>query len=362
MGRDAESEDEAADSALIGWRNIFLSLSPVNRALLLIVGVMAVFMLLLEVCFLNLPPGESLFSFFFFYENLLTAAVVVALVSLYKIVKGEPPEPFWRQAGKRLSSFILLYIIISFFCAVKSQIPYLNSYFLDPYLITADRFLGGGRLPQEWLGFLYDSPHAIFWTDHIYESWFFVIYIYVFSYLFISRNETARFRIIIPFALVWFLLGNIAAIIFSSVGPIFVTDYYPQTTSPYAPYVAKMVQMKQDGVSLFGIHFRDMLLGFRNDGVQVDINAPSAVPSVHIAMAALIALHCRRYTPRLFFFALFYLGVMLCGSVILCWHYVAGNIIALILTYGVWRLGLYLSDVKLFRAEGKTISTSPSSV
>jgi hypothetical protein len=63
----------------------------------------------------------------------------------------------------------------------------------------------------------------------------------------------------------------------------------------------------------------------------------SAMPSLHVAIALWIALVVRAYVPRLAGLGYLYFALILIGSVLLGWHYVADGIAAIGITLFSWR-------------------------
>lgn len=64
----------------------------------------------------------------------------------------------------------------------------------------------------------------------------------------------------------------------------------------------------------------------------------SAMPSLHVAIALWIALVVRAYVPRLAALGYIYFALILIGSVLLGWHYVADGLAAIGITMFAWSL------------------------
>jgi hypothetical protein len=63
----------------------------------------------------------------------------------------------------------------------------------------------------------------------------------------------------------------------------------------------------------------------------------SAMPSMHVAIAALFAFFAFQLGKPYNFLFTTYLIVIVIGSVHLAWHYAIDAYVAILLTYGIWR-------------------------
>lgn len=315
--------------------NLSFLYSPTNKALFAILVIMVSFAHGVSV-YNAIGDNETLLRLVHLPFIFFISGVTVAVVAIYEILRGRDPSILGKRVLYQLPTLLLLFLIVSLSCGLKSQINFLNPYYLDPFLIEADRFFHFGKLPQQWLVGIYDNIKALAVIDWFYAVWFFAIYIYAAIYIFIFRSEQRRFSFVVSFALIWFLFGNVLATIFSSVGPVFVFYYYPDITSPYTPFIHKMDYGSTLYPDLYASRFRAMLLNLQIDKYKVDMNAPSATPSVHVALGSLMFFHSWKYARRFSYILFAYLLTITAGAVILFWHYAVEVYAVILATYALW--------------------------
>lgn len=216
------------------------------------------------------------------------------------------------------------------FTAIKVAIPSLVPYYGDPYFIAADRFLFLGtdpwRITHALIGTL--GTHVIDW---LYSAWFTIVGLILLWAAF-SRDPHFQLRAGLAHLLVWLILGSVAAVALSSVGPCFLSPVLGD--DQYAPLMARL----HDYDSLWSIHWQSFLLETRTS--EAFGKGISAMPSVHVGMALLFYLMCRDRFGTLHVLAgasLLYVAIIWIGSVHLGWHYAVDGIVSAVLTLLIWR-------------------------
>ncbi len=227
-----------------------------------------------------------------------------------------------------------LYLVMNVFSGVKSLISEIVPYQYDVLFSEGDRWLHFGYYPHEILSFVVESDWAMRAMDWLYTSWFFVIFIVLSWQVFRPVGAAGRMEYMVCFCLFWTILGNVCAILMASVGPVF-WDHYVEAINPYAELLGRLSDLNAAGETVQR-QLYELLLGYQGDGNRVDPNAPSAMPSLHIAHTALIVFYAWRYCRVLFVPAVVYLVLMLIGSVVFAWHYAIDGYVAIIVTYGLW--------------------------
>ena len=132
--------------------------------------------------------------------------------------------------------------------------------------------------------------------------------------------------------LAWLLLGVVAAVLFSSAGPIFYDRMFGG--SEFAP-LREALQNRGAWIVLAESDRMWSSLASSRPGVVAGI---SAVPSIHVAISVWIYLAARTMAPRATLCALAYVAFIAIGSVQLGWHYVTDGLAGALGMLIIWRL------------------------
>lgn len=207
---------------------------------------------------------------------------------------------------------------INVFGAWKLAIPKLHPFDWDPRLAELDQALHFGRHPWEWLRPLLENAQATNILDFSYYTWLPLVAI-VCAWQAWSPRRELRLRFFLTFVLVWIVLGNVAAMCFSSAGP----PYWDHVVGGVNPYRGLFDHLSAVAAQMpLGTPIVQNALWARyTSAVQTPYTGISAMPSIHVAMPVLYALlGWRTWKPLGVAFAAY--GVLiLIGSVHLGWHY-----------------------------------------
>jgi PAP2 superfamily len=233
-----------------------------------------------------------------------------------------------------LPVFLLLPIVMSTFTYFKFLIPYFRPYDLDPLFAQWDRNLHFGHDPWQLLQPMLGYPAASAFINFVYHLWLFVMFGVVLWQSFSVSRPRLRMRYIITFVMMWALLGNVAATVLSSAGPV----YYGRITGladPFAPLMAYLHHASQT-VWLPALEVQE-LLWQANDDRHLDLGRGiSAMPSMHVATSfsfALLGFAIKRWLGVVFSI---FAGLILIGSVHLGWHYAIDGYAAIVGAGLIW--------------------------
>lgn len=284
-----------------------------------------------------LPPGETLIRNPFFDVALQGFFALCCLGFL--LVRDIKKQPRWRDLLAIILAFILSSWVLYTFCYVKSLIPYMHPYALDPLLQRVDLWLHGGKTPFEWF-----APHLsdrqFLWIDILYfKPWFLGLMLYMLWQSFAIRQPVGRAAFLSSFMMTWILLGNGLATLLSSVGP----TYYPLF---YQDAFTAMNQALLDRIYAIHAQFpladavgnREQLLDWYRNATLIDLNVMSSMPSLHTAICILTALHSWRFHRWLCVVTIPYTLLVFFGSFMLGWHYAVDTYVSGICVYAIWRL------------------------
>jgi hypothetical protein len=186
--------------------------------------------------------------------------------------------------------WIIIYTSLTSFAGAKSMISLIHPYGLDATLSTIDQTLHFGFHAYEILNVTAWPSNLLWFVDEAYMLWFMIMYAWLINAI-AQCNIIDMQKRIIAFLLSWYIIGIFVATLFSSVGPIFWNDYY-NTPNPYQPLI-DYLQYQNQTLDMHVFMFYDMLRQFQTNETLVDLNAPSAMPSMHIGIACLMMITTR---------------------------------------------------------------------
>ncbi|QEX20401.1 hypothetical protein FRZ61_03180 [Hypericibacter adhaerens] len=291
----------------------------------------------------------SVFLYVPLYVVLVPNMTVYLLIcNVIRVIAAERPkrplvrlkQEFWAVLAtpQRLASAlpILLFLPLfgSTFTMVKSTIPTLNPYGWDQTFEQWDRWLLGGAAPWELLHPLLGHPWITAAISWVYNLWFPMLAFMMTWQAFAQGNPRLRAQYFYATFLTWILLGNIAAIFLSSVGPC----YFGRVVGgvdPYGPLMAYLREADQH-MTVMSLWAQDMLWAAYQQNAATLGSGISAMPSLHVAMALIFVLVGWRSSRLLgLFFAGFFLVIAI-GSIHLGWHYAVDGLAAILGVLAIW--------------------------
>jgi hypothetical protein len=246
--------------------------------------------------------------------------------------------PTARNSERVLGAVLVAALAAPFqstFNSVKQLIGTLRGFTWDARLAEADRWLHFGRQPWEWLAPVVTHRGAILFLDVGYMLWFPAIFGFLFWAAW-TADRTLRRHALVSVVLVWALCGNVAAMALPSAGPCYY-DAVVAGRNPFAPLMTALDTHHERGFLLARFNQLALWHAMRSN-TWLPFGGVSAMPSVHVAMAVLIALVGRArhagYGMLLTVFAL----ITMIGSIVLGWHYAIDGYVGAVMAYAIWRV------------------------
>lgn len=266
------------------------------------------------------PPPVRQFGVMWFSLMIVLSLSCLGLV-VAKLLREKEAEPLLRlrqmadenreYVTAALAGFALTGLLQIGFTWMKPQLSILNGFWADEIFAQWDVLLlgrDGWLLADEWFGI---------WRSHIdviYHLWYSVLVLSLFGVL-VRQPSTEKARAVVSYFLLWGVFGTVGQLLLSSAGPIYferigLGDRYAGLLETLPP---KTYQAQEYLWTNFLANSNAIAIGI------------SAMPSMHVAMGAWIALAYWR--TKLAPVALAYWIIVWIGSVLLGWHYFVDGLI-----------------------------------
>lgn len=244
---------------------------------------------------------------------------------------------------------VLISVLVAAFTTFKGIFPQLFPFSFDQSFHLLDQKLHFGVDPWRITHAIFGSELATYGLNWIYNMWFGFMWLGICAALLATHRNKLRQQYLLSFCLCWILIGSVGAAFMSSAGPVYFGNITGDATV-YAPLLERLQDINSGlesrfGVSMLTLEIQDMLWSiYSSDGAMLG-GGISAMPSMHVSIATLMALGAWRINRKLGISLTLYAIAIQIGSVHLAWHYAIDGYLSAIATifiwYGVgWALGL----------------------
>lgn len=291
----------------------------------------------------------------FMYALAVTAFFACFLYFFYLLLRLEPRplKMFWHKFvlvfkhWPEIINFWLLTfsmsIVLSSFTSLKTAIPSVVPFYLDPWLVHLDDLLHFGHQPWRLTHSLISTPEATAIINFLYNIWFFVVWCFLAFSMCIVWRPKLRQQMILSNCLIWFINGGILAMIFSSVGPPYVEHLFPDVVNfqtLFAQLHAQNDILLQQGTifNIWALNVQEQLWDAYIHHTMAIGMGISAMPSVHVSTTTLIALSLYSLNKKAGILGWIYVFMIELGSIHLGWHYAIDGYAGMIFTIVIWKL------------------------
>ena len=294
-----------------------------------------------EPTYLSLVVGAP-FAVVFYYFYLMTVAR-----EKHPIARIGRDLVDYILAPRALLSLVISIVAISYFISaftsVKSMIASLNPFYLDPALAKIDEFIHFGIQPWRITHFFFHDFISAMVINVAYNIWFFIIWGYAFCQILALAGREHRAHFLLSFVLCWTVVGAILAVLLSSAGPC----YFGKVThlpDPFAPLMQQLYAIDAPQAAsgsywhLWALSTQENLWTNQFLSTTSLGSGISAMPSMHVSMAFLLAFSARKISRWFGGIMLAYAIIIAFGSVYLGWHYAIDGYVSIVATYIIWRL------------------------
>jgi hypothetical protein len=278
------------------------------------------------------------------YLHVSVALSVMGLVvslALRRLLSTPGPRPSWSSLGAATG---LIGLGASLFLPLKYAIPSEIPFWLDLPLAGIEQSLFGAD-PWQVLDRILGP--ALVPVDRVYALWLPIQTLGLFLVV-LQPPSPAKSRALIAYGLAWLVLGVAAAVLFSSVGPIFYDRVFGGTR------FALLARTLNDGGASAMLAESGAMWRSYATGEPGFVAGMSAFPSMHVAISVWLFLTARTLAHKAAPFAAAYFLFVWIASVQLGWHYVADG-----LGGAVGMLALWLVAAPVDRALARRMTLGP---
>jgi hypothetical protein len=301
--------------------------------------------------------------------NGVIIASVAAIWTVGLLARTRPAHPFgavgrafaqphiWPQALARALILVpVTALVTGTFSAIKAAIPDMQQFVFDPAFIALDASLHGGVQPWQLLQPYLGIPLVTAMLDQIYYLWFPIIYHTFYWQIFTRKNRILRLQFITSFLVSWMVIGSAAAVALSSAGPVFLAGLGLDDSAftGLRDYLGAV----NDKSEVFALTVQDMLWRAYAEGIAMPFEGISAMPSMHVALAFLLALFSWRRHWLLGIGYTLFAALIFLGSIHLGFHYAVDGYVAVLMVAAIW-WGSGKIAGRVFRASQEPISGQP---
>jgi len=219
------------------------------------------------------------------------------------------------------------------FGALKPTMPLAFGFWADPLFARIDRILHFGvdpwRLAHKLAAYIPPDLPQVFY----FSIWLMVAIIFPLFLVLVDRDPRRVARFLLLYALIWIVLGNILALAGLSAGPVFYDRLLGGNR--FSDLTEVLVA---SGIAGTAVGFTQTnLWHYLVDLNQTKGSGISAFPSVHVGIAALLALYGFERGAVWGMLGAGFCAIILFLSVYLGWHYALDGYFSILAVWLVWR-------------------------
>jgi hypothetical protein len=292
------------------------------------------------ICYISgsivLFPGDYFQLLRLYAEKIALAAplLVITILAVSAIARS-PSSPLARmimlarQLPTRLyRTLAACLLFLTAFTVYKINIPNIVPFYADPMLASFGEWLYG-IAPWRVLHRL--PPVTGLLVDVVYSRLWFGIILGVVIYVAITASVQEYKRYMWSMALTFLIAGTVLALAFSSVGPIFYDEFYQGGRFADLEHMVASNPLMSGEQSIVTYLYASYKQGTPMLGTGI-----SAMPSMHVALAVLIAWYFTARSRAGAIFGWLFAITIGFGSVYTGWHYAADGYVSMLVVSAIW--------------------------
>jgi hypothetical protein len=318
--------------------------------------------LVVSVSLLSAAGRFSIMDYFSGYEMMLGVAISAVSLNMFyhavRIMVVERPRmlmPAYIEVIRRFLkhrpnwllpalNFIALANLLQNYTLTKKIISTLKPFAWDSKLLVVDKWLHFGVDPWRITHGLFASDFAAFVLNLNYHIWF-VVVLGALAWGMLGRKyEQLRAQFLLSAMALWIISGNFIAIYFASAGPCFFHHLGQGDALYFQPLMERLAQSHASlasygwGLGLPALSLQNELWNDYVTSGDMFGGGISAFPSMHVAMAVLVALVASRLHRWLGALMWVFAFLIQIGSVHLGWHYAVDGYASTLLAILFWKV------------------------
>lgn len=245
---------------------------------------------------------------------------------------------------------LLFSLLMATFNAFKQAVLYQAGFGVEAQLAALDRMLFLGVDAWRITHALFPSPWTSWLIDKAYHAWFVPMSLgVILCSILPARLNRTRLRYLMTYIAAWIVVGSVMAMLMPSAGPGFQPTPIGQVAG-FEPMAAHLQAQQAwlrahfPGADISALHFQQMLLQLHGSSHITVGGGISAMPSMHNALAALFAMAAFQFSRMAGLAMSGYALLIWIGSIHLGWHYAVDGPVAVLVTYGLWRISAPIAD------------------
>lgn len=269
--------------------------------------------------------GADIKAWYWMAPFVMLSLVTFIVAAILHFNARRPAKDLLRKVPGGIALHFALLLTMAAFTTYKPIMQQVIPFWTDAPLAQIDWWLHFGHHPYQLIP---HWPPLTRFIDRAYLIvWFGLLWTVPAIWLWLFQ-ERERARAFVAFFLTWALLGTLLATLLSSAGPVYagrlgITD----------DFVPLMEYLRSTNLSASYVQ-EALWLGYTGRGPKGGI---SAMPSMHVAIAALFTLTVWRWRwVRCAGFA--FTALVVVGSVHLGWHYAVDSYISIAGVWLIWRV------------------------
>ena len=292
----------------------------------------------------SLARGMSLYLMLPF----VSVSIVWGAIRLVEWVAGHRIEILHARGQWMLVTATATSAVIPIYGMFKQYVLKAQGFPLDPTLAEIDRLLFFGYDGWQVTHKLFGSVWFTLLLDRAYGLWLPILMFCPVAWAALIKDPFVRARLIGTWVAVWVLVGGVAAWLLASAGPMFYPHFIgpePSFQALHDEIVALGKTLRAQGEILTTPLGHVYLMNRYFSGIYMPGFGISAMPSVHVSMAALFAIGGFQLNRWIGWGFAAYAVLIWIGSVYLGWHYACDGIVGALLTWSIWKWSARLTNL-----------------